>query len=79
MQTTVAEMIEWLKTMPQDAKVEVLRHTSGSGYYDQGGWCSPQEFDHSATYDWAKDYVDLYPRMWEYDKNSNTLLIGEVE
>lgn len=79
MQVTVAEMIEWLKTMPQDAKVECLRHMSGSGYYEQGGWCTTVAFDPMATYDWAKDYVDLYPVMWEYDKTSNTLLIGEIE
>lgn len=33
----VAEFIEWLKTQPQDAEVLVISHTSGSGYYDQGG------------------------------------------
>lgn len=34
---TVAEMIEWLKTMPQDARVVVLERLEGSGWYDQGG------------------------------------------
>lgn len=33
----VAEMIEWLKTMPQNAEVEVIIHSSGGGYYQQGG------------------------------------------
>lgn len=40
----VAEMIEWLKTQPQDARVEVLSHSRGSGYYDQGGWCTTEVF-----------------------------------
>lgn len=34
---TVAELIEWLKTQPQEAVVTCISHTSGSGYYDQGG------------------------------------------
>lgn len=29
----VSELIEWLKTMPQDAVVQVLDHCSGGGYY----------------------------------------------
>ena len=33
----VSEFIEWLKTQDQEAKVEVLVHRSGNGYYDQGG------------------------------------------
>lgn len=33
----VREMIEWLKAQPQDATVEVIIHSSGRTYYDQGG------------------------------------------
>lgn len=46
----VAEMIEWLQTMPQDAKVEVVRHYSGSGYYDQGGNAIVVDFDATVMY-----------------------------
>lgn len=41
----VSEFIEWLKTQDQGAVVEVLIHSSGSGYYDQGGNVSVEEFD----------------------------------
>lgn len=44
---TVAQLIELLQTMPQDATVTVLRHTQGYGYYDQGGWCNRTDFDDS--------------------------------
>ena len=30
--TTVAQMIEWMKTLPQDAEVECGVEVSGSGY-----------------------------------------------
>lgn len=40
----VSEMIEWLKTQPQDAIVEVLCHDDNGGYYTQGGTCSTIEF-----------------------------------
>lgn len=33
----VSALIEWLKTQDQEAVVQVIRHTSGTGYYDQGG------------------------------------------
>lgn len=47
----VSEFIEWLKTMPQDAKIQVLSHQSGSGYCDQGGNCSVEDFHN--TIEWA--------------------------
>lgn len=40
----VSEMIEWLKTQPQDATVEVIIHSSGYTYYDQGGNIEWDEF-----------------------------------
>lgn len=40
----VSEFIDWLKTQDQKAVVEVLSHSSGSGYYDQGGWCTVEDF-----------------------------------
>jgi hypothetical protein len=46
----VSEFIEWLKTQDQDAIVEVLVHSSGTGYYDQGGNVTTEEFDPSEGY-----------------------------
>ena len=48
---TVSEYIEWLKTMPQSAKVTVLSHQNGHGYYDQGGNCFIEDFHN--TVEWA--------------------------
>lgn len=41
----VADFIKWLETQDQGAIVEVLVHSSGTGYYDQGGNVSIEEFD----------------------------------
>lgn len=54
----VAEMIEWLKTMPQDAKVTVLSHSDGHGYYMQGGSCTTEEFHVGVEYQQWKDVGD---------------------
>jgi len=56
---TVAEYIEWLKTMPQDAKVEVLDHSDDHGYYMQGGSCTVVEFNTTENWRHPKDwYID---------------------
>jgi len=34
---TVAEFIVWLQGQDQEAIVEVVEHTSGTGWDDQGG------------------------------------------
>ena len=58
----VAEFIEWLQTQDQEAVVEVLYHTSGTGYYDQGGNVTTQDFDPTDLM-WgcskSFDYVDF--------------------
>uniref|UniRef100_A0AAU6VZ01 Uncharacterized protein n=2 Tax=unclassified bacterial viruses TaxID=12333 RepID=A0AAU6VZ01_9VIRU len=33
----VSELIDWLQTLPQDAKVKTLEHYNNGGYYEQGG------------------------------------------
>lgn len=53
----VSELIDWLKTQDQDAVVDVLHHTSGSGYYDQGGNVSIEEFTATEFKDW--EYTDF--------------------
>lgn len=53
----VSEFIEWLKTQDQDAIVEILIHSSGTGYYDQGGNVTVEKFDpHNGNHFY---YVDL--------------------
>ena len=56
----VSEFIEWLETQDQEAIVEVLVHSSGSGYYDQGGNVSVEQFDTS------KDLYKDFGKHWEY-------------
>ena len=46
----VAEFRDWLLTQDQEAIVEVLHHSSGTGYYDQGGTVTTEEFDPSKEY-----------------------------
>ena len=41
----IKQFIELLQTLPQDATVHVLSHSRGDGYYDQGGWCTVEEFN----------------------------------
>jgi hypothetical protein len=55
----VRELIEWLQTMPQEAEVEIIQHTSGRGYYDQGGNCSAEYFKTDNEYGYS-DYWSLY-------------------
>lgn len=69
----VPEFIEWLKTQDQTATVNVLRHTDGSGYYDQGGWTSEVDFDPTSgkvhthiTYEGTRE-TTLYPDCFEYN------------
>lgn len=57
----VAEMIEWLQTMPQGATVRILEHHSGTGYYDQGGSVRVVDFDSEVEYvglsgEWGPHY-----------------------
>lgn len=46
----VKDFIKWLETQDQEAIVEVLVHSSGTGYYDQGGNVTTEEFDPSKAY-----------------------------
>lgn len=80
--TTVAEMIQWLSTLPQEAKVIVLQHSRGHDYYDQGGWCTTQDFDPTEVAAWSKDYENPFPTQWELYKDSDgeySLTLGSME
>lgn len=79
--TTVAEMIEWLKTQPQEATIEMLSHSKGSDYYDQGGWCTQKPFDPTKKPSWCHEDTQYFSH-WELSGGADvgyTLLIGEVE
>ncbi len=63
----VSELIEWLKTMPQDAVVQVLEHHGVHDYYLQGGTCRVVEFtvELEGTNYGSEFY--LYGKHFEYD------------
>lgn len=73
-------MAAWLLALPdQEATVEVWKHSSGRGYYDQGGAVCKEEFDP----DKHSEYTDLRgnpfikPEASYY--NSRTLFLGGEE
>ena len=71
----VSELIEWLKTQDQGATVEIVEHTSGRGYYDQGGNAMVEPFDP----DRHADYTDMRGNQFAKGKpweNERTLLLG---
>ncbi len=75
----VRELIEWLSAFEdQDAEVEVVRHSSGTNYYEQGGTCSAVSFDPSKH----TEYIDLRGNPFiKQDSpcyNARTLLLGEL-
>jgi hypothetical protein len=75
---TVREFIEWLKTQDQDAVVNVVRHESRGGYYEQGGRATQAPFTPELS-----DYVDfrdnpfLTPDRECY--NTRKLLLGTLD
>jgi hypothetical protein len=71
----VSEFIEWLKTQDQDATVEVVVHESGTGYYDQGGWCYWRQFSGELKY----EELPYYGEHFEYDSQHKTLYLGRKE
>lgn len=72
----VAELIEWLQKQDQTATVEVLSHNSGSGYYDQGGWCTVKDFaieeDFRQTVEEGVLPAFIYGEHFEYVRHDGT-------
>lgn len=60
----VSEFIEWLKTQDQEAIVEVVVHRSGSGYYDQGGNATTEEFTSELQF---SEHSPQYGKHFEYN------------
>lgn len=64
----IKQFIEFLQTLPQDATVQVLSHSRGTGYYDQGGNCTVEDF----SYEWAEfmSYTDDNNELkWAYGQH----------
>lgn len=75
----VPEFIEWLKTQDQTASIKVLQHTSGSGYYDQGGWTQEVDFDplsgkvSTYTHYDGERVQTLHPNCFEYTEGRDSI------
>lgn len=75
----VKELVEWLAAFEdQDAEVEVVRHTSGGGYYDQGGNASSVAFDPSSHAEYTDMRGNQFVKPDAPYYNSRTLLLGEL-
>lgn len=74
----VFELIEWLKTQPQDAEVEVLQHLPGSEYYMQGGECNNSSFNGEEFVDFEYSDLRSNPYIKEGDERfgKHYLLLG---
>ncbi len=59
--TTVAQMIEWLKTLPQDAEVECGEEVI-SGYSTYMTY-SPVDIEDCAVFDYTGPEYDRYPQL----------------
>lgn len=69
----VHELIEWLKTQNQEAVVEVVKHETGSSYYEHGGSARPEAFSLE-----AKTPLFEATEAWSYkgQEYPATLLLG---
>ena len=75
----VRELREWLKQFDQEASVEIVYHSRGHGYYDQGGNATTKEFEPD-TYN-IGDNLYCHKNHFEYVKFSggHSLLLGAYE
>ena len=77
----VAQMIDWLRTMPYNAEVKVVRHCSSRGYYEQGGTASTMAFsgfeNHRST---DETYiVGVAFELYTDSEGKQTLTIGKMD
>lgn len=76
----VRELIQWLATVEdQGAEVEVVQHSRGTSYYDQGGNARTVAFDPEkhTTYTDLRENPHIKPDAPYY--NARTLLLGELD
>lgn len=77
----VAQMIDWLKTMPYNAEVEVIRHSNrGCGHYEQGGHATSVKF--VSDEDYRDDYsLNIDGKLFDLytdPHGKQTLTIGKL-
>ena len=74
----VKDFIKWLETQDQEATVEVLHHSSGTSYYDQGGNVSTKEFTDSpyAHYEYTDFRGNQYVKDDAHYYNKRCLQLG---
>ena len=75
----VKDLVQWLAAFEdQDADVDVVSHSSGTGHYDQGGNATAAAFDPEkhATYTDLRGNPYVKPDATYY--NTRTLLLGEL-
>lgn len=75
----VRELAAWLAAFEdQDAEVEVVQHTHGSGYYDQGGTAAPVPLDltRHVEYTDLRGNPHIDPDAPYFERR--TLLLGEM-
>lgn len=75
----VRELVKWLSEFEdQDAEVQIVKHLSAGGYYEQGGTASVELFDPEMH----SEYSDLRGNPFIHSDapyyNSRTLLLGEI-
>ena len=76
----VAQMIDWLKTMPYNAEVEVVRHCSSGSYYEQGGTATSMDFSDFENYRSTDEtYIDgVAFELYTDSEGKQTLTIGKL-
>lgn len=75
----VRELVEWLTAFEdQDAEVEIVKHTRGQNYYEQGGSAAAVAFDpkEHAEYTDLRGNPHIRPGAPYY--NARALLLGEL-
>lgn len=65
----IPEFIEWLKTLPQEAKVSTLEHFDSAGYYQQGGTCNVVDFVPTVEHQQWKEEGDTSPLEYIYGEH----------
>lgn len=79
MTMTVRQMIEWMSTFEdQDAIVEVVVHSSGRGYYDQGGNVDTVEFDPEEHVEYTDFRGNQFVSEFEPHYNRRSVVFGIV-
>ena len=73
---TVADLIEFLKTQDQDAILQIVEHTCGTSYYDQGGNASEENFDPERHVEYTDFRGNRYVKESDPHFNKRYLLLG---